>query len=609
MALCSVVMVTYHTGPVLFASLKSVLRQQQLAELVLVDNGNPPDVLARLQQMALGEPRLKIITGQSNIGFAKACNMGAKRATGDYLLMLNPDCLLPPGALGDMMASFNEIPNAILAGCWLMNPDGTEQRGGRRQLLTPGTALSEAIGLHRFFKVKRLNQNHTAMPEQTHEVPAISGAFMCIRRNDYIRLFGLDEGYFLHVEDLDICMRVHRAGGKIICVPRVRVTHMLSTSGEVSSNFIEWQKARGFIRYFNKHFQEKTFPGLLQLAKLAIILRFGLRIVTGRLQRWWRREPVMAQTVAAKRLMILASGLAELTDNKDFEGKTVLVTGATSQIGLCVVRRLIASGAAVLALSRGDAIPYQHEQLRWLRGDLTDTSLNLDGYLVDIVVHCAPLWNLPPVMNLLAASEVKRVIAFSSTSIFAKAMSKNGYEKDVVDKLNKAETSIAVACDASNITWTIFRPTLIYGVGLDVNVTSLAKFIRRFSFFPVYPPAFGRRQPVHADDLAIAVLQSVYVQAACGKAYNVSGGEILTYRQMLERLFTLCRKKTRIVESTLLPFILDVAGVVLRKKHINGEIARRMNDDLIFFHDDAARDFGFTPRTFLSGGLKDIEGF
>ncbi len=108
--------------------------------------------------------------------------------------------------------------------------------------------------------------------------------------------------------------------------------------------------------------------------------------------------------------------------------------------------------------------------------------------------------------------------------------------------------------------WTILRPTLIYGVGLDVSVTSIAKFIRRWGFFPVYPPAFGRRQPVHADDLALAVMQAFDNPATYGKSYNVSGGEIITYRQVLERLFALCRKKTRIIEMTILPFMLDMAG-------------------------------------------------
>lgn len=610
MSNCSVVMVTYHTGPVLFASIKSVLRQKNLTDLVIVDNGNPPDVLARLQQIALSEPRLKILTGHGNVGFAKGCNLGAKRASGEFLLLLNPDCLLPPDGLRDMMKAFDEMPGSMLAGCWLLNPDGSEQRGGRRQLLTPATALSEALGLYKFLRLKRrLNAHETPMPEKTHEVPAISGAFMCMRRADYTRLFGLDEGFYLHVEDLDFCMRVRKIGGKIICVPTVKVTHMLSTSGEVSTNFIEWQKAKGFVRYFSKHFTGKTFPGILFLAKIAIYIRYGIKAVRNKLRRRWRHAPVMAQTQAAKRLMILASGLAELPETREMHGKTVLVTGATSQIGLCVVRRMLASGAAVLAISRNDAIPFQHEQLRWIKGDLTDTALHLQGYLVDLAVHCAPLWHLPKTIPLLGDAETQRVIAFGSTSIFAKALSKNDYEKDIVAKLTKAEAETAERCNAKGILWTILRPTLIYGVGLDLNVTSLAKFINRFSFFPVYPPAFGRRQPVHADDLALAVMQSIYAEPSFGKAYNVSGGEIVTYREMLERLFALCRKKKRIVETTALPFILDVARVVLRRKHLNGEIARRMNDDLIFFHDDAKRDFGYAPRAFLSGGMRDIEGF
>src|SRR5271165_2563758 len=176
MASCSVVMVSYHTGPVLFVSVNSALRQTQLAELIIVDNGNPPDVLARLQQIALSEPRLKILSGHGNIGFSAACNLGAKQVTAEFLLLLNPDCLLPPNALTDMMDGFNEVAGAMLAGCWLPTPDGSEQRGGSRQFVTPMTALAEALSLHRFFKVNRLNDYQTPMPSVTHEVPSISGA-------------------------------------------------------------------------------------------------------------------------------------------------------------------------------------------------------------------------------------------------------------------------------------------------------------------------------------------------------------------------------------------------------------------------------------------------
>jgi N-acetylglucosaminyl-diphospho-decaprenol L-rhamnosyltransferase len=608
MALCGIVMVSYHTGPVMFVSVKNALRQPHLSELIVVDNGNPPDVLASLQQLALSEPRLKVLTGHGNIGFSAACNLGAKEVTAEFLLLLNPDCLLPPDALTEMVGAFNEVPGAVLAGCWLQNPDGSEQRGGRRQLLTPLTALAEALALHRFFRVKRLNDHQTPMPTVTHEVPAISGAFMCMRVLDFQRMYGMDEGYFLHVEDLDLCMRVRSAGGKIICVPRVQVTHMLSTSGEASSHFIEWQKTRGFVRYFDTHYHRKCLPGLLPLTKLAIYVRFALKMVAGRVRVSLRREPEGLQAKAAKRLLILASGLVDQPETSEFFGKTVLITGATGQVGLCVVRRMLAAGATVLAISRSDAISYRHKRLRWIKGDLTDQNLHFEGCLADIAVHCAPLWHLPPIIDLLANVQVKRIVAFSSTSVFGKALSKNDYDKEVVAKLTRAEAELATRCDFHRINWTIFRPTLIYGLGLDGNVSSLARFIRRFGFFPVCPPACGRRQPVHADDLAMGVLNVINAVASFGKIYAMSGGEIVTYRDMLERLFRLCHKKNRIIETTMLPPIMDVAGRLLQKKHLYGEIARRMNDDLIFTHDDASRDFSFSPRPFLSGGMADVEG-
>jgi N-acetylglucosaminyl-diphospho-decaprenol L-rhamnosyltransferase len=606
---CSVIMVSHQTGPVIFAAVKSVLRQKNLAELIIVDNDNPPAVLTRLQQMALSDARLVIMTGAGNVGFAKACNDGAAHATGEFLMVLNPECLLPPDALGEMMAAFEANPKAMLAGCWLKNPDGSEERDGRMHLLTPQTLLVEALGLQHVLKKYSYLRTPHAMPEVTHEVAAISSACMCIRTKDFQVLGGFDEEFFLHIEDLDFCVRVHKAGGKILCVPSVQVTHMLSTFSETTSRFVEWNKVKGIRRYFNKHFKGQVNPILIWLANTAAILCFATKMTLGKARHlvWPMRK--MANTVEAKRLMVLASGLADLPEKRDWQGKTVLVTGATGQVGLCVLKRLVASGASVLALSRGEAIPFQHEQLRWIKGDLTDRNLNLQGYLVDVVVHCAPLWHLPPVIDLLANAEVRRIVAFGSTSIFGKALSQNPYEKDIVDKLTKAELELSMRCDTRGIQWTLLRPTLIYGVGLDLNITTIAKFIDRFGFFLVYPPAFGRRQPVHADDLAIAVMQVVENKATVGKAYNVSGGTVVTYREMLEEIFTICQRTPRILDTTLLPFLLDVLGKVMLKQHINGEIARRMNEDLVFFHDEATRDFGFNPRPFLSSGMKDIEGF
>ena len=271
-----------------------------------------------------------------------------------------------------------------------------------------------------------------------------------------------------------------------------------------------------------------------------------------------------------------------------------------------MVRHLLGAGVAVLAISRENPLPFAHRNLKWLKKDITREDFSLDGYLADILIHAAPSWHLPKILPVLAGLEVRRVVAIGSTSVFSKAGSPNKFEKELVARHARAEREIATICDAANIAWTILRPTLIYGLGLDKNITSLARFIDRHGWAAVYPPAIGRRQPVHAEDVAIAALQAVTSDTAVNKSYNISGGEILTYRDMLTRIFTIMRKPPRIIETTALPMVLSLLGSFAGKHHITRDVATRMNEDLVFFHDDAARDFGYRPRLFLSGGLADL---
>lgn len=596
MSRVSVIMVSYHTGDVLYTAVASVLTQESLAELVLVDNGNPPDVMARMQQMSLTDPRIKVITGHGNVGFAAACNLGAQAASGEYLLLLNPDCILSPYALTTLMQEMEALPNTMLAGAQMLNPDGSEQRGGRRKLLTPLSALGEVFG------VSKLNLNNMPMPEETHDVEAVSGACMCIRKIDYQEIGGLDEGYFLHVEDLDLCMRIARLGKRIICVPSVKIAHLLSTSGETRYEKIEKFKAQGFIRYFKKFYGEGMGWLYLPMLNAAIWTRYKLRHLK-RLICCRRQERHIA---ASRKLQILASSITLRQHHTELTGKTVLVTGATSQVGVFVIKHLLATGAAVLAISRDRPLPFEHTGLRWLQLDITDEHMSLGGFMADVAIHCAPQWYLPTLMPVLAASEVKRVVVIGSTSLFSKASSHNHFERELVAKHERAEQHIAAQCASYNINWTILRPTMIYGVGLDSNITSISKCIQRFGRFAVYPPAMGRRQPIHAEDVAIAALQATVTEETYNKSYNISGGEVITYYQMLERIFKCLGKKPRIIETTLLPMIFNLAGIILCKKHITREVAYRMNEDLVFFHDDATRDFHFAPQPFLTGGLKDL---
>ncbi|HLJ65513.1 MAG TPA: glycosyltransferase family 2 protein [Stellaceae bacterium] len=279
----SIIMVSFNTGPVLFAAIESGLRQAGLSELVLVDNGNPPEVSAELQAWSRRDPRLVLIAGQGNVGFAKGCNLGARAAAaakGSAFLFLNPDCELETGTLVALMAAGAALPRPFLLGCRLQDPDGAEQRGSRRELLTPWTALVESLRLDRLIPnhplFKRLNRHEGPLPKEITPVPAISGAAMMMMQEDFWAIGGFDEGYFLHVEDLDFCYRFRQVGGEIYFVPGIAIRHHRGTS-KARPLRIEWHKMRGFLRYFRKHFSRSPFALLLPVASAGILMRFLLK--------------------------------------------------------------------------------------------------------------------------------------------------------------------------------------------------------------------------------------------------------------------------------------------------------------------------------------------
>ena len=274
--LTSVIMVTYHTGPVLDRAIASVLAQTEPVELVLVNNGNPPDVEKRLAEKAKNETRLRWLSGQGNVGFGKGCNLGAKNANGECLLFLNPDSLLPPDALARLHQRAAKLKRPFMLGARLVDEKGKDQRGCRRALLTPKTAFIEALHLQKCFPKQRLNYHEEPVPLDITPMPAISGAFMFMHQQDFWLIKGFDEGYFLHVEDMDLCLRFRRAEGEIYFVPDVVVTHVGSTS-KATSLFLEKNKAQGFMRYFHENFGHAYPQPVLWALDAAILARLGLK--------------------------------------------------------------------------------------------------------------------------------------------------------------------------------------------------------------------------------------------------------------------------------------------------------------------------------------------
>ena len=252
---------------------------KQAGEVIVVDNASSDNSMQILESCFSDASRLKLIRNRENLGFAKACNIGSESATGEYLLYLNPDCLLQKNCVKNLASIFDLKPNVAMTGGLLLNPDGTEQAGGRRAVPTPWRSFVRAFGLYRFagrwptiFFDFYLHLQ--PIPDEPIEVEAISGSCTMIRREVMEQLAYWDEGYFLHCEDLDLCMRVRQKDWKILFVPDAPVIHHLGLCSRSRPIFVEWHKHKGMMRFYRKFFRNQ-YPGVLMwLVAIGVWLRF-----------------------------------------------------------------------------------------------------------------------------------------------------------------------------------------------------------------------------------------------------------------------------------------------------------------------------------------------
>jgi len=278
------------------------------------------------------------------------------------------------------------------------------------------------------------------------------------------------------------------------------------------------------------------------------------------------------------------------------------VLGASSLVGRCVLSLLRAAGWQVVAYTR-QAQQRDEFGVSWLvfpTGSSGRPVSQDDAVATPYWICAAPIWVLPDHFPLIEASGARRVVALSSTSRFTKVGSGDTAENVIAEKLIESEARLQAWAENRGIEWVVLRPTLIYGQGRDKNISEIARFIRRFGFFSLLGSARGLRQPIHAEDVAAACVAALRVSEAANRAYNLSGGETLTYREMVARVFGALGRPVRLVTMPLWSFRLAVAILryLPRYQHWSVAMAERMNRDLVFDYTEAARDLGFKPRGF-----------
>ena len=281
--------------------------------------------------------------------------------------------------------------------------------------------------------------------------------------------------------------------------------------------------------------------------------------------------------------------------------RTVWVSGASSQLGVFLLPRLRDAGFRVLALSRrAPRSPVAvADHVSWVRPE----EAALAGLAAaqgepEFLVSCGPLDLARRMLD--AAPNLRRVVAFSSSSVVSKADSPDAEEGARMAAMARAESALTEACAQRGLPLLLLRPTLIYGCGLDRNVSLLAAFARRFGLIPLAGKAGGLRQPVHADDLAELALRALTAAAPLDRVSPACGGSTLSYREMAQRIADTLPRRARLLTlpAGLLAALLPLASRLGGWKGLNAEMARRQNRDLVFDDSALRQALAWSPRPF-----------
>jgi len=271
----SIIIVNYNSGNYLYHTVKSITDSPPLAsfEIIIVDNRSTDGSLTKVTEQF---PEIKILRQDENWGFAKANNIGARAALGDYLLILNNDTEVPEGAVDSLRKGIIENPGYGILSPVLYNEDGTPQLNYGND---PGI-FSEFIAKYFLKLFFRLG---TGIKRTGYEKDKdwVSGACFIISSELYNELGGFDEAFFLYYEDADLGRRVRERGYKNHITSVSGITHFLGKStGPVCSDILPLVK-RGHLHYYRKHNGRISFHLLKAYLTVRFTLKYWIAGLTG----------------------------------------------------------------------------------------------------------------------------------------------------------------------------------------------------------------------------------------------------------------------------------------------------------------------------------------
>lgn len=284
-----IVIVNYNVRDLLRDCLASVYDSRGDLQVCVVDNGSTD---GSADMVAAEFPQVHLIRAE-NRGFAAGNNLGL-RAFGfpdagqsRYVLLLNPDTILPPSALADMLAFMEAHPQAGAAGARLVREDGSLDKACRRSFPTPSVAFYRLFGLSKLFprsrRFGRYNLTYLS-PDITTQVDSVVGAFMLMRGEALAQAGLLDERYFMYAEDLDLCYRFKQRDWQVWYNADVTVLHYKGRSSQQRSAQANYHFYRTMRLFHDEHFKQRTFFLVNGLIYAAIGLLGGWASLRDRLR-------------------------------------------------------------------------------------------------------------------------------------------------------------------------------------------------------------------------------------------------------------------------------------------------------------------------------------
>lgn len=256
----SVIIVNYNSGALTRACVESLFREKVAGglEIIIIDNASRDDSVAFLRS---DFPEVTVIANPHNVGLAAAVNQGLAKALGNFVLLLNPDIIVLPGALQALVAFMQEHKDVGVAGGQLLSPNGRVQYSCFR-FYTPGTILYRRTWLGKT-KWGRQEIQRFLMKDFNHasarDVDWLMGSCLCLRRTAVEHVGGMDERFFLYFEDVDWCRRFWHGGWRVTYVPQAQFSHyhqQSSRRGALVGIFTNWttrEHILSALKYFYKY--------------------------------------------------------------------------------------------------------------------------------------------------------------------------------------------------------------------------------------------------------------------------------------------------------------------------------------------------------------------